>query len=724
MKRSAISLPEGIHSLVSRVGVEKPSPSSSPYVVDSSVRSAMTRVSRLADWVPPARPPLNDGYVRLNEAPDMGFPSSFRTVARALKQRVPILTWLPHYDVRSNLFPDVVAGVTLGLICIVQTLAHASIATTEVIQGPYCAFVPPIVYAMLGTSRHASISSGAIVAILLADQLAAFEDTEERTHLASLLALMSGLNLVLLGLCRAAFLVRFLSQSLISGFVTGGSLLIIEGQIKNLCGLQLEHAPGFFATAEEIAKHLEETHRFGLALGLSTLFALNKMVDMKVAAKQRLKGPSPHPWWVKPAKAVSEMKEIVCVIIGISLAFLTRDEEGEALLPVVGHIPEGLPSPQAPWAHRSTADLLSRTPLRLREFFTAGCLLALTSFLTTYATAKKQASNHNYSIDATQETFALGLAGIAGSFFGAFTPSGSLSRTSLASEVGVKTQLNGIVLAAVVGIGLTCLTPILFYLPKATLAAIVMKSAWGLRDFEEAAQLWRQCRPYKEGGHRRDFVVWCLAFTITVFFGALYGIACAAIVGLVLIVYDAATPEMVTLGKVDGVGRVWRATQHWTQAQTYAGMLVVEPRGSLNYASAAHFQEALEEKLASEACCSEQPVKVVVLDFGSVHDLDPTAIVMFKEVLTKWRTAGIGCIIADAKSRVRLLLEENFGRGEIPLLNQPAFLISIEDAVDLGLRQLASRGVAQPGGPDLYSNAGFLRPDGVFSRERGLSAEL
>ena len=166
---------------------------------------------------------------------------STANVLECMKQtvisRVPVLGWLPYYDFQRDFFYDFIGGATIALICLVQTLAHAAIATTKVIQGPYCAFVPPFIYAMLGTSPHASISSGAIAAILLADQLQFWHDEEERTELASLLALISGAWLVTMGLCQAAYAVRFLSQSLISGFVTGGSVLILVGQLRNLLGL-------------------------------------------------------------------------------------------------------------------------------------------------------------------------------------------------------------------------------------------------------------------------------------------------------------------------------------------------------------------------------------------------------------------------------------------------------------------------------------------------------
>jgi len=470
-------------------------------------------------------------------------------------------------------------------------------------------------------------------------------------------------------------------------------VLIVQGQLKNLCGMRYPHSVGFFNTAFAMARHLHTTNVVGLVFGLVQIYFLHLMMKMKRFASARLKGKGPKPQWLRVAKMLSEMKELVMVAIGICFARATAGPDGEAILPIVGTIPQGLPSFQLPWSTPAVERLMWRSEHRQHEFFFGGALLALTSFLSTYATAKKQALNHNYRIDASQEIFALGMAGCAGSLFQSFTPSGSLSRTSLSAEMGVKTQLNGIMTTLVIGTVLMYLTPMLFHLPYATLGAIILKSSWNLLDFETARDLWRSWLPQRAGGQKRDLIVWCIAFALTICLGALYGIACAVLVAIALIVYDAATPRMVTLGCVESIGNIWRDVEVW-QGKTYTGMLVVEFRGPLCFASAEWFQDELERKRLQ----TQNPVKVIVLNFGSVHDLDPTALSMLKELLTTWRRGDISCIIADAKSRVRLLLEKHFAGGKAPLLRQPAFIISLDDAVELALRELERCGMRTPSG--------------------------
>jgi len=661
------------------------------------------KVTRLGDWLGPKKTGA-EGYQRMEEPERPKSASEVVSAAhKAVVKMVPVIGWLPKYDWKSNFFYDFTGGATIALICLVQTLAHASIATTKVIQGPYCAFVPPFVYAMLGTSPHASISSGAIAAILLADQLQYFHDIDDRTDLASLLALISGMMLVFMGLCNAAYAVRFLSQSLISGFVTGGSVLILLGQSKNLLGLvNMEHSIGFFHTLWALIRALPETNFVGFMLGLAMLGVLQIMMWIKKWAVDRLKKPGPKPSWLYPVKILTEMKELVLVALSVTFAYLTSDSDGEPIIPVVGYIPRGLPHFQPPWQLPACRNMLE-THYRLQEFFFSGFLVALTSFLTTYATSKKQALQHGYQIDAAQEMFALGMAGTCGSFYGSFTPSGSLSRTSLASEVGVKTQMSGLMKIVVVGTALTFLTPILYYLPKAALAAIILRSTWLLVDLKTPRELWAAYKPYSQGGMQRDLVVWWLACLLTIFAGVLYGIGCAVFTSVVLIVKDAAMPRVVTLGRLElPMGTVWRDVETWPEGKIEEGIMVVEFRGPLSFASADHFMEAMEAKRLN-AIAANKKVDMMVFSLGSVHDLDRTSLQMLKELLVEWRKLGLKVIVADAKSRVRLLLEQYFAQGENPLLDQSAFMVSLDDAVQLAKRDLAIR---QRNAPRRYSEAG------------------
>lgn len=170
----------------------------------------------------------------------------------------------------------------------------------------------------------------------------------------------------------------------------------------------------------------------------------------------------------------------------------------------------------------------------------------------------------------------------------------------------------------------------------------------------------------------------------------LWGIGLAVFVSVLMIVHDAAVPRVVKLGSIESLGNIWRDQEVWPEGRTYPGVLVIEFRGPLSFASADHFMEEVENKRLEEEEAGN-PVDVIVLPFGSVHDLDKTAIEMLRDLLTEWRKRNMSCIVAEAKSRVRLLLEEHFGKGSKPLLDQPAFMISLDDAVSLAKINVAKR---------------------------------
>lgn len=190
-----------------------------------------------------------------------------------------------------------------------------------------------------------------------------------------------------------------------------------------------------------------------------------------------------------------------------------------------------------------SSNILS-TSLRVRTpICGAQVIVAFSTFLTSYSSFKKQALACDYNLDARQELYALGAAGVFGSFFGAFPPSGSLSRTGLAVQLGVKSQICGICTAATVAAGLIFLAPALEDLPKASLAAIVMASAEGLMDFQMPLHLWRSSTQTFRSSFRKDLLVWMVGFLCTILAGALYGIVLSVLVAIAQVVAEAATPK-------------------------------------------------------------------------------------------------------------------------------------------------------------------------------------
>jgi len=441
-----------------------------------------------------------------------------------------------------------------------------------------------------------------------------------------------------------------------------------------------------------------------VAFGLAMMALLEIFIRLKTYSKNKLKEHAVNKRLYHGLKRLSEMKEIFVVMCGVLFGYLTTtgSTSGDAdrtLIPLVGNIPSGLPPFRLPWDIPAVAGI-AQDPSKIKHFVVGGVLVGLTSFLTTYATAKKVALQRGYQLDASQEMFALGAAGTVGSFFGAFSPSGSLSRTGLSAECGVKTQLAGLFTAGVIGLGITCLTPALGYLPKVAIASIIMKASYNLLDLDTPKSLAKFWKPKPEGGLKRDFVTWCTAFVCTLTLGVVWGIGLAVLFSVGMIVYDATVPQAVMLGHMDMEvqtrGRKWRDVDAWPDARTFRGILIFEFRGPLFFASAEFFQEELERYRVKAEARDDHPLSIVVISLESVHYLDSTAIQILEDVLTEWQKHGISCIISGAQNQVRLLIEEKLvrirkGAGLPALLDQSVFMITVGDAVEHARQRFAAR---------------------------------
>jgi len=623
-------------------------------------------------------------YARLpeNGKHEKAAKSSTELACACVKRRIPILRWLPEYELQ-DLTVDVSGGITLGLMCLAQTLAQAAIATTLPISGPCCAFVPPIIYAMLGTSKHASVSSGAMGCIIIASVLDPNLSVEARTELATLLALIAGLFQILMGACNLAFAVRFLSQATISGFVSGGAFLIMASQLKNLFGFSqtppdVVHAlTGKWFHIGAIGKlinhvlHYRHTNLINFIFCIFLLVVLDMCKRIRVYAKTKLKANPESIMW-KAAEKLSEMKEIIVIVIGISFAYLTTTSDGEAILPTVGHIPSGLPAFKPPFGEE-TQKLFNGPAADLQGFIVSGAMIAFTSFLTTYASNKKIALACGYDLDASQELFAIGTASAVGSFFGAFLVCGSLSRTALAVQMGTKSQICSLVVAGVIACCLLFLAPVLYYLPKAALASIVLTSAYGLIDLKTPRDIWNSSTEAFKDSLRKDFIVWCVGFCITILFGALWGICIAVAVGVAQVVAEATAPRAATLGLVASLGGQMRNVKVWPEAKTDPEVVVFEFRGPLCFCSAEGFHEELMSRV-------DEDVRSIILAFGAIEYVDFSGLAVLKELLAYFREVDIDCIVAGAKHNVETILKEKLGSGQKPLL-EVFDAMSVEEAV-------------------------------------------
>ena len=427
-----------------------------------------------------------------------------------IKEFIPILEWLPKYGT-AELKGDLAAGLTVGVMLIPQGMAYAMLAGLPPIYGLYASILPLILYAIFGTSRQLAVGPVAMVSLLIAAGVGAIAETGSETfiQLAILLALMVGLIQLLMGLFRLGFLVNFLSHPVVSGFTSAAALIIGFSQLKHLLGINIPRSNHVHEIIQNALENISATNLYTLGIGLTAIVIILAIKKLKI----RIPGP------------------LVAVVFGVLAVWLSGvDAQG---VKIVGSVPDGLPSFAFP-----TIDL-SQIQTLLPIAFT----IAFISFMESIAVAKAIQSKHgDYKVVPNQELIALGAANIGGSLLQAFPTTGGFSRTAVNDQAGAKTGMAAIISAGLIVLTLLFLTPLFYFLPKAILASVIMVAVFGLIDYKEAIQLWKNYRP--------DFWMLAVTFVGTLLLGIEEGVLIGVVLSLAMIIFQTTKPHIATLGKI------------------------------------------------------------------------------------------------------------------------------------------------------------------------------
>ena len=505
---------------------------------------------------------------------------------------IPMLDWIAGYR-KEWLRPDLVAGLTTSAVVVPKAMAYATVAGLPVEVGLYTAFVPMVVYAVLGTSRPLSVSTTTTLGILTGAQLALVAPGAGPTELlvaSATLALLVGVMLVLASILRLGVVASFISEPVLTGFKAGVGLVIVLDQVPKLLGIHFDKGP-FLHNLLALVQHLPQTSVATLAVGAAMLVIL--------VALERLSPRAPAP--------------LVAVAVGIAasglLALQTYGVEA------VGHIPQGLPAFTAP-------------SLDLVEQLWPGALgIALMSFTETIAAARAFAGRGEPLPEPNRELLATGLGNAVGGLFGAMPGGGGTSQTAVNRLAGARTQLAELVTAGVTVATLLLLAPLMALMPQATLAAVVIVYSVGLIQPAEFAAILRI---------RRMEFLWAVAACAgVVLLGTLKGILVAIIVSLVAIAYQAAHPRVYALGRKPGTNVFRPRSDEHPEDETFPGLLMVRPEGRIFFANA----QRVGDQLASLVEAAEP--RVVAIDFSAVFDIEYSALKMLIEGEEKLRDRGI-----------------------------------------------------------------------------------
>ena len=525
-----------------------------------------------------------------------------------------LLRWLPGLTLLRGYRPewlagDLLAGISVCIVMVPSVIAYAALMGLHPQHGLYAAFVPLLLYPLLGSSRQVIVGPDIAISLLIASTIApiAAGNPDKAAVLAAVLAILSGLLLLLASFARLGAIADFLSKPVLVGYMTGAALILIASQLNTLFGINL-HSNDFVPRLVELGTRFRETHWPTLAMGcvcVAVLFVLRRL-------SPKLPGSL-----------------VVCVgAVGAS-TLLKLQQQGFA---VVGAIPSGLPSfafPSIDWRE-------------LQSLATASIGIALLTYTEGILLARAFASKNGYEVSADRELVALGIADIGVGLCQGFAITGSQSRTTLNDSAGARTQLSSLAAAITLALFLMFLTQAIAQLPKVALAAILIYAGVGLVEFDVMGRIYRF--------YPRSAVIAGLTTLSVLIAGVVPGIIFGVALSLLGLINRMSRPADAVLTQVPGGG--FHDLGSDAPVCAVPGLLAYRFYAPLLFPNANHFLERVRRMIAG---CQPRP-RWLLLDAQAITDIDVTAVEILHGLNDELREQHIALKIAHANPPLRALL--------------------------------------------------------------------
>jgi SulP family sulfate permease len=536
-----------------------------------------------------------------------------------IKRYLPALLWLPHYN-RRLLGSDLMAGVIVTLMVIPQSMAYAMLAGLPAVVGLYASLLPAVAYALLGTSRTLAVGPVAIIGLMTGAALSriAVPGTQEYLQAAWHLSLLSGGMLVVMGALRMGFFTNFLSHPVIGGFLSASGLLIAISQLSHLLGVE---ASGYTALTllTSLATHLADMHAPTMALGLGTLAWLIALRRWGRRALIRLGLP-------RGLITLTQRSGPVFAVIVTTLisAWLGLSERGVA---VVGAIPAGLPPLTLPMPDSALWHAL----------WIPALLISVVGFVESISMAQLMAARRRERIVPNQELIALGGANLAAAFTAGMPVTGGLSRTVINADAGSRTPMAGAFAALGIGMITLWLTPWLYHLPVATLAATITVAVLTLVDLALIRRTWRYSRS--------DFSAMAVTMLMTLVEGVEAGILFGVALSIALFLYRTSRPHSALVGRIPGTEHFRNTIRHETETADHLALLRIDE--SLYFANARYLEDTIQALVAKRP-----ELEHVVLICSAVNLIDASALESLDAINTRLKEARVTLHLAEVKGPV------------------------------------------------------------------------
>ena len=541
-----------------------------------------------------------------------------------LSKILPIFDWGRTYN-QLTFTNDLVAAVIVTVMLIPQSLAYALLAGLPPEMGLYASILPIVLYAIFGTSRVLAVGPVAVVSLLTAAAVGkiAIPGTPEYIAAAITLAFMSGIILLGLGLFRLGFLANFLSHPVITGFVTASGIIIAASQMKHIFGVSAD-GHNILEIATSLRESIIELNWITLLIGsLTTVFLLWVRKGflpllLKIGLNQRVSDIF--------AKAGPIIAIVATTLIAWSFSLTERGVK------VVGEVPQGLPPISLP---SFSMDIWT-------SLIGSAILMSLIGFIESISIARTLAATKRQRIDPDQELIGLGAANVGAAFTSGFPVTGGFSRSVVNYDAGAETPAAGAFTAIGLGVASIFLTTLIFYLPKATLAATIIVAVLALVDFSILKKTWIYSKA--------DFAAVAATMSVTLIMGVELGVIAGVLISILSHVYKSSRPHIAIVGQIPGTEHYRNVLRH--DVLVNPQVLTIRVDESLYFANT----RFLEDRIYSEVA-KQSEIKHVILMCSAVNAIDMSALESLELINERLKLGGIKFHLSEVKGPVMDKLE-------------------------------------------------------------------
>ena len=550
---------------------------------------------------------------------------SWRLSAR-LAKLLPFLESLRGYN-GNLLASDALAGVIVTIMLIPQSLAYALLAGLPAEMGLYASILPLVAYALLGTSRTLSVGPVAVASLMTAAAVGNIAAAGSAGYAAAaiVMALLSGGMLFLMGCLRFGFLANFLSHPVVSGFITASGIIIGLSQLRHILGVE-GHGETLPQLLQSLAEQVAHFNTVTLVTGAAaTAFLFWARKGLKALLLRMGLGDTVAGFLAKTGP--------VLVIIATTLASYLGDFAGHGVK-LVGEVPSGLPAFALPVFD----------PGLWSELAVSALLISIIGFVESVSVGKTLAAKRRQRVDPNRELVALGAANVASAVSGGFPVTGGFSRSVVNFDAGAQTQAASIIAAGGIGLAALLLTPVLYFLPKATLAATIIVAVTSLIDLGVVRRAWQYSLS--------DFIAVVTTIGATLLLGVELGVLAGIVASISLHLYKTTRPHIAVVGAVAGTEHFRNVERH--NVITQPNIISLRVDESLYFANAAYLEDYIYGLVADI-----DGLEHVILQCTAVNEIDLSALEALEAINHRLQEQGLTLNLSEVKGPVMDALQKS-----------------------------------------------------------------